>query len=140
MKRIAIGLLISALVVSALMIIYFQAFYLGEKRPLIGLWEATWSTPPDSIEGSSYFTSFEMKGTYDFSKDSVTAVLMGHPGCVFGVDTLTNTQAWGLKDNLLELYSQDGTVGLSFRVNKISSSSVELQLLDDIFISLQRLQ
>lgn len=128
----------AVLVVIALFFAYSFYFQYGEKRIYIGTWTAKWKTPPESFQGMDVFTSFEMDGSFVFTKDSVTVTAAGFPGCVFGVDTISHTQGWSLSNDTLNLISEQGLLGISYKVNGLSEEVIELQLLEDIFISLEK--
>ena len=129
-------------VMTGVVAIYFIFFHSSPRKTFLGEWSAKWKTSPESFAGIDSFTSFEMDGTFIFSKDSVTVIAMGFPGCVFGVDTLSHTQEWSLSSgrDTLNLISEGGLIGISYKVNGLSDQYVELQLLEDIFISLEKIE
>ena len=110
----------------------------GEQTNLNGKWVAKWTTLPSSFEGVAEITSFEMDGAFVFDGDSLTVVAYGYPGCVFGVDTIAHTQVWQMANDSLHLISEQNIRGISYRVKSVSDNQIELQLMEDIFLSLNR--
>jgi hypothetical protein len=134
-------ILIVILVLGTVGLFFYYSQQADSKR-FFGSWKASWKTSPASFAGIDAFTDFEMDGEFIFTKDSVTIIANGFPGCVFGVDTLSHTQAWKLSvaADTLDLISEGGMVGISYKINGLSDQFVELQLLEDIFISLEKVE
>jgi hypothetical protein len=144
MNRLKFVLIPAISVITLGMIIYFGFLKKSPKELYQGMWEAQWRTLPESFQGVDGITSFEMNGTFYFTQDSVTVTAMGFPGCVFGVDTLTHTQLWSLNSkpndghDTLSLFTEPGISGISYQVIGKSEQRIELQLLEDIFVSLEK--
>lgn len=110
------------------------------ERPqeMYGEWSAVWSTLPAAYEGVSGITSFEMDGAFIFTADSVTVIANGFNGCVFGVDTLSHTQLWSVRNDSLFLISAPDGNGITYVMKERSENSIKMQLLDDIFLDLKK--
>ncbi len=105
---------------------------------LQGTWNAKWKTLPSSFGGISEITSFEMNGNFIFKDDSLTVIANGYPGCVFGVDTIQHTQLWDLTNDSLHLISENNIRGISYKIESMDDRTVELKLMEDIFLTLSR--
>jgi hypothetical protein len=103
-----------------------------------GPWNATWNADPVSFGEMPPGTSYEMKGQFIFEEDSLEVITYGYPGCIFGVDTLAHKQKWKLQGDSLNLLSESGDVGMSYTILAQSETKVELKLLDDISVTLER--
>ena len=79
-----------------------------------------------------------MNGNFIFIGDSLTVIANGYPGCIFGIDTIQHTQRWELKNDSLHLISENNFRGISYKVESIDAGAIELKLMDDIFITLNR--
>ena len=137
-KRNRLSIFIALLVL--LVAVFIVRYFISDRHSISGTWDATWRTSPSSYAGIDAFTSFEMDGQFIFTEDSVTIVAMGFPGNVFGVDTIAHTQGWSLSEHkdTLHLITAQGVNGISYQINGRSQGVMELQLLEDIFISLEK--
>jgi hypothetical protein len=102
-----------------------------------GKWNAQWKTPPESYPGIENMV-FAMNGIFTFSADSLTVQANGFDGCIFNTDTLMHTQSWYILNDTLFLLSDSNIQGMTYRVKSKSEDKIELQLLDDIFITLTK--
>lgn len=111
----------------------------GSERPAswIGEWKATWSTPPDAYPGMGGMT-FEMNGSFVFDSDSLTVAANGFDGCIFHADTLVHTQGWHVSNDTLFLVNEPGSLGMTYTIKAKSDDQIKLQLLDDIFVTLEK--
>jgi hypothetical protein len=112
-----------------------------EERPAswYGKWETTWKTLPSSDEGFDVFTDFETDGSIVFNENDVTVTINGFPGCIFGPDTLSHTQQWKVKgDSMLQFYTAPDTIGIAYTILSTDESKIELRLLEDIFLTLNK--
>jgi len=103
----------------------------------IGDWKAEWETPPESYPDLTDM-EFYMDGRFVFSEDSLTVINNGYPGCIFAVDTLKHTQSWKISNDMLISYNDTSTPGMAYKVKSLSGNSIELQLMEDIFIKLTK--
>lgn len=102
-----------------------------------GQWAAKWETPPESYPGVDDM-DFTMNGNFLFTKDSLTVTAMGYPSCIFNVDTLSHTQTWYVSNDSLFLVNEPGSIGMTYKVLSKTSDKIQLQLMQDIFITLQK--
>lgn len=103
-----------------------------------GNWNATWITSPASFENVPDVTSFEMNGYFLFQGDSVTITANGFEGCIFGIDTITHSQKWLVSNDSLHLIGENGIRGISYKITDKTSSSLNLLLMNDIFLKLKK--
>ncbi|MBC6409203.1 MAG: hypothetical protein GDA42_01910 [Ekhidna sp.] len=103
----------------------------------IGNWKAEWETPPDSYPDLKDM-EFYMNGRFVFSKDSLTVINNGYPGCIFAADTLKHTQSWKVSNDTLVSYNDTSTPGMIYKVKSLSENGIELQLMEDIFVTLTK--
>jgi hypothetical protein len=111
----------------------------ASQRPaeMIGTWSAKWETPPESYP-EMVDTEFSMNGEFTFSKDSLKIENNGYPGCIFNVDTIAHTQSWYVANDTLFLYNEPEVLGMSYLIKSMSQNTIELQLMDDIFVTLSK--
>lgn len=109
------------------------------QRPaeLVGVWSAKWETPADSYPDLTD-TEFYMNGEFTFTKDSLKIENNGFPGCIFNVDTIAHTQSWYVSNDTLYLYNDPEVLGMSYLIKNMTEKSIELQLMDDIFVTLSK--
>ena len=81
---------------------------------------------------------FYMDGSFVFTKDSLTVTANGYPDCIFNVDTLAHTQSWYVSSDTLFLVNDPGTPGMTYRVASKSEDRIQLQLMEDIFVTLTK--
>jgi hypothetical protein len=108
------------------------------SKNLEGRWLAKWKTVPESFQGVKNIESYEMNGVFDFQGDSLTIQAYGFPGCIFGIDTISHTQGWIISNDSLHLINPDQVRGISYRITEMNTGELKLQLMEDIFISLQK--
>jgi len=106
--------------------------------PFEGSWHARWFAQPGAFEGVGSDVKLEMYGRFDFLKDSLTIHAYGFPGCLFGADTLVHTQAWEMAGDSLFLLTDQNRRGIFYLIKEKKADNVQLQLMDDIFISLTK--
>lgn len=113
----------------------------GEKanRPQswIGDWSAEWKTLPESYPGVEDMEFF-MNGKFTFTKDSLTVLANGYPGCIFNIDTLSHTQSWRVSNDTLYLINDPSMPGMTYQIKSQSERLIELQLMEDIFVTLTK--
>lgn len=103
----------------------------------LGEWKAEWETLPESypdIEDMEFY----MNGKFFITEDSLTVLANGYPGCIFNVDTLSHTQLWRVSNDTLFLQNEPNTPGMTYQIKAFSESRIELQLMDDIFVTLTK--
>lgn len=102
---------------------------------LTGKWDVNWT-----IKGSDLSTTNNnMKGRMVFHKNGIVNIeANGYPGCIFSSDTIKNELMWKVNNDSLYLYNQTDQFKLSYFIQKASDKTIELKLLDDIFLTLKR--
>ncbi|MEM9324341.1 MAG: hypothetical protein AAGA85_01740 [Bacteroidota bacterium] len=103
----------------------------------LGNWEAQWRTLPESFPGMEDM-DFTMSGKVKFSSDSVSITAYGYEGCIFSEDTLVHSLDWKVADDTLHLLNEADVYGMSYKVVSKSDQQIELQLMDDIFLTLTK--
>jgi len=103
----------------------------------LGNWEAHWRTLPESFPGMEDM-NFTMSGKLKFSSDSVSITAYGYEGCIFSEDTLEHSLDWKVRNDTLHLLNEADIYGMSYRVVSKSKGKIELQLMDDIFLTLTK--
>lgn len=113
----------------------------GEKPvSLNGTWQAVWSTESDDFVSLGDHYVLSMNGFFVFKADSVSIIAQGFPGCIFGEDTLVNTQGWEYAADSLHLITPGGQRGLSYAISDKSKNAMTLTLMQDIQIKLVKLK
>ncbi len=112
----------------------------NEDRPSSwhGDWNARWETPPASYPGLDSTMTFYMNGSFVITADSLTVNANGFEGCIFNSDTLTHTQSWSVSNDTLFLLSAPQQAGITYTVKSFRSDRIELQLMEDIFVTLTK--
>jgi hypothetical protein len=105
-----------------------------------GTWKATWSTEADDFKALGDKFTLTMGGYFVFEADSVSIIAQGFPGCIFGEDTLVNTQSWEYTTDSLHLILPGGNRGLSYVINEKSKEKLKLTLMNDIVIELVKMK
>lgn len=109
-----------------------------DPRPAYyGTWDATWVASEEAFPGSKD-SELTMNGLYVFSEDSISVTLYGHPGCLFGHDTISNRSRWSISGDTLSLIGDDNTPNIMYQVKSQDNNKVELIFLEDLFITLTR--
>ena len=112
----------------------------GERekdQTFIGDWQANWRTLPESFPGMENM-DFTMSGKITFSYDSVSITAYGYEGCIFSEDTLIHALEWKVSNDTLHLLNEADIYGMSYKVVSKSDEKIELQLMEDIFLTLTR--
>ena len=112
-----------------------------DERPAswYGDWKTTWKTTPEDDESLSVFTDYETNGMISFRENDVTVTINGFPGCIFGPDTLSHTQQWKVNGNeQLQFFTAPDTIGITYAILSLSDQKIELRLLEDIFLTLEK--
>ena len=94
-------------------------------------------TLPESYPGIENM-EFSMTGNFIFTPDSLTVKANGYEGCIFNSDTLSHTQSWYVKNDTLFLMTEPDQAGMTYRVKSQTRKIIELQLMDDIFVTLTK--
>ena len=102
-----------------------------------GSWKARWETLPESYPGIEDM-EFYMNGNFIFTSDSLTVKADGFEGCIFNADTLIHTQSWYVSNDTLFLLNDPELVGMTYRVKSKTDRKIELQLMEDIFVTLDK--
>ena len=102
-------------------------------------WKAEWNTPSDAPSYANIEDmEFYMDGMFAFEGDSLTVQNNGYPGCIFAVDTLQHTQLWDVSHGSLITYNDPSNPGMTYTIKSISEDRIELQLMEDIFVTLSK--
>ena len=118
--------------------ILFSLFSCKDEVKLQGTWNAVWETSPESFGKIADIESFTMNGKFIFLGDSITIIAHGYKGCVFGVDTIEHSQKWNIQNDTLYLVNETNLKGISYFIKSKNENSIELQLMEDIFIHLKK--
>ncbi|MEM9341129.1 MAG: hypothetical protein AAGA66_20520, partial [Bacteroidota bacterium] len=102
-----------------------------------GNWKARWETLPESYPGIENM-EFYMNGNFTFTSDSLTVKADGFDGCIFNTDTLIHTQSWYVSNDTLFLLNDPELVGMTYKVKSKATDKIELQLMEDIFVTLEK--
>lgn len=116
----------------------FSLFSCKDEVELQGTWNAVWETSPESFGKIADIESFTMNGKFIFLGDSITIIAHGYKGCVFGVDTIEHSQKWNIQNDTLYLVNETNLKGISYFIKSKNENSIELQLMEDIFIHLKK--
>ena len=119
-------------------LIIFSLFSCSDEVKLQGTWDAVWETSSESFGKITGIESFTMNGKFIFQGDSITIVAHGYKGCVFGVDTIQHSQTWKMQNDTLYLVNESNLQGISYFIKSKDENSIELQLMEDIFIHLKK--
>ncbi|MBV6645745.1 MAG: hypothetical protein KI790_09865 [Cyclobacteriaceae bacterium] len=103
-----------------------------------GLWNAQWQTLPESFPDVSGDVDYTMQGKISFTGEEVSITAYGYPGCIFSSDTLEHKLGWNITNDSLHLINDESVHGMSYQINSIADSRIELQLMEDIFLTLTR--
>ncbi|MEQ8240528.1 MAG: hypothetical protein RIA69_15015 [Cyclobacteriaceae bacterium] len=112
----------------------------GEKMTnnLEGDWTAKWSTDPTSFGEIEGISDYSMNGKFIFTGQKLNIKAYGFEGCVFSTDTLDHNLMWSVSNDSLELINDDKTPGMVYQIKSMSDDKIELQLLDDIMLTLTK--
>ena len=95
----------------------------------IGKWTAEWKTSPESFPDVAGIDNFSMNGNLTFGSDgSVEIAAFGFPGCIFSSDTLQHRLTWQVRNDTLNLRSEDDPYGIPYNIIELSGEKVELRL------------
>ena len=124
----------------ALVLLLLVGCQFGDSKdePFEGVWNAKWVTDPAAYGDLAGIMSFEMYGKFEFEENNLTISAYGYDGCIFYGDTLEHTQNWVYYGDTLELQNSPGEPGIQYKVLEQTANKVELQLVDDIFITLTK--
>ncbi len=128
-------------VLSFLLILFIASCTSNSEKPRPadwqGNWKALWKTPPESYPGIEN-VEFTMTGSFNFTEDSLTVQANGFDGCIFHSDTLRHTQSWYVQNDTLFLVNDPELTGMTYQIKSKTSDKIELQLIDDIFVTLTK--
>lgn len=113
-----------------------------KERPAewMGEWTAQWKTDSASFADIEGITSFTMPGKITFDEEKVNIKAFGFEGCAFSSDTLDHSLLWKVRSDSLILINDENTPGMVYQVREAVPDKIELQLMEDIFLTLQRAQ
>lgn len=104
----------------------------------VGEWQATWTTDPASFEGVEGLTDFTMPGVVTFDPEQVNIKAYGFEGCVFSKDTLDHSLKWKVQNDSLILINDEDTPGMIYQIKEQTAERIHLQLMEDIFLTLEK--
>ncbi len=99
---------------------------------------AIWETDPASFAGVTDVSDYTMDGKFIFDGDEVTIQAYGFEGCVFSKDTLNHTLKWKISNDSLITFNDEETPGMVYTIMDTTDNIIHLQLMDDIFVTLER--
>lgn len=103
---------------------------------IIGKWDAVWIIQNSGISNGS---RDNMKGYMEFHENGVVGIeARGYPGCIFSSDTIQNQLMWKVTNDTLHLYNPNDQFKLSYFIQNASENTINLKLLDDIFVTLNK--
>lgn len=103
---------------------------------LIGEWNAKWII---KNQGLAIDSKNQMDGHMVFNDNgNVSIKALGYPGCTFSSDTIENDLLWDISNDSLHLYNKNDQFKLSYHITKASDNFIELNLLEDIFVTLEK--
>jgi len=106
-----------------------------KEKILIGSWQAKWTIRATSNDSSTQ----PMDGKFIFYKNGEVMIeAYGFDGCPFACDTLSNTLHWKLEENVLHIIDKNDESGIPYHIDKFSEKQIQLVLLDDIYLTLNR--
>ena len=109
------------------------------EQEIIGEWKAHWETSLEEGMPALSEDNLKMNGLIIFRPDGkVDISAFGYEGCIFSDDTLTNTLHWKLDDTVLRFIDSGGDQGLPYTIMKFTNEELQLTLLEDINLTLQR--
>lgn len=125
---------------TSIIIIAILAACSGSEKPSgwEGEWTATWETDPASFEGIEGITDYTMPGRITFDPEMVNIKAFGFEGCVFSKDTLDHSLKWAVSNDSLILINDEDTPGMVYLIKEKSDSRIRLQLMEDIFLTLEK--
>lgn len=110
-----------------------------KQQQIVGEWKAYWETTPDDQVSGISEENLKMDGVINFMEDGKVEIsAFGYEGCIFSSDTLKNILSWKMDDTVLRFMDSGDEQGLPYTINKFTSSEVQLTLLQDISLTLQR--
>jgi hypothetical protein len=105
---------------------------------LNGQWQALWETSVEGLENIDK-NNLRMDGQVHFYENGQVEIeAFGHKGCVFSSDTLKNVLSWKLEGEILRFMDHGDDSGLPYTIKSAQENKLELVLMDDIFLTLER--
>ena len=99
---------------------------------------AVWEASPASFAGVKDVSDFTMNGKFIFDGDEVNIQAYGFDGCVFSKDTLDHTLKWKISNDSLITYNDEDTPGMVYTIMDTTDNLIHLQLMEDIFLTLEK--
>ncbi len=110
-----------------------------QEQEIIGEWSAHWETKFDENMPSITEANLKMNGVINFRPDGKVDIwAYGYQGCIFSDDTMRNTLNWKIDNSVLRFIDSGDDHGLPYTITKFGSNELELTLLEDISLTLQR--
>lgn len=109
-----------------------------ETESIVGEWSAEWSTNPEAFQELDG-KNLSMNGKLVFNQDGYVEIsAFGFPGCVFSSDTILNKLDWHVENDTINLINKTDLFSLSYKINKLNDSLIELEMMQDIYLTLRR--
>lgn len=106
---------------------------------LYGEWTAQWITDPESYPDSLTVDSYSMDGKWVFNEDRTMSIAAyGFKGCIFGEDTIVNSQNWTVSNDTIMMLNDQKIASLTCTIVNKTDKAIRLQLLPDIYVNLTR--
>ena len=111
----------------------------SREQEIVGEWSAHWETKFDESMPTLSEENLTMNGVINFKPDGkVDISAYGYEGCIFSDDTIKNTLNWKIDDSVFRFIDSGDDHGLPYTITKFSNKELELTLLEDISLTLQR--
>lgn len=112
----------------------------NKELEILGEWRAYWETSFDESMPELTSDCMKMNGIMNFMPDGKVEIsAFGYEGCIFSDDTLKNILHWKLEDTTLRFIDTGDDHGLPYSINKFTSNEVQLTLLEDIILTLNKI-
>ena len=122
-----------------LIILIMVGCQLEDNTELKGEWVAVWTMNPSDLTENIPPENLTMSGVFRFLEDNTANVTAyGYTGCLFCSATLTNKLTWELQDSTLIMKNLDFDFTLEYSVRNHKRKSLELVLMEDITIRLNK--
>lgn len=104
-----------------------------------GKWEAEWLFTDSEMRDMFMESALSMQGEVIFDQQQLVEITAyGFEGCIFAVDTATNTMRYEFQDSVLNLINSEDEVVFSYRIKEQLPDRLTLLLMDDIQLTLHR--
>ena len=107
---------------------------------LVGSWDAKWVVVSEEVLSSLPETVIpEMKGEITFYADQEAIITgYGYAGCLFAQDTITNKLSWKLEDQRVQLFNEQDSFTMEYKIILLDDDTASFNFLDDFNILLRK--